>query len=250
MLLREDVAEYARNIARDCAVDSTVVFISDKTTPTTQLYYLGNFGVHEDVLSRYRQFGICDADPFTDVVAHESRINSGFLAINDPLVARCGARADAYWDFVSQFGVDVVGASTFRLQPRLYLSIGVHRDRSVTGRGPAPMERLVHHVEILQNKIAANLLSLLLDGGKGYRTLLDVVSAKPDGPAQPVATGLSARETQVARLVCEGKQNKEIAWIAGLSEYTVENHLRRIYHKLGIHNRAALVARMSRTLLS
>ena len=55
----------------------------------------------------------------------------------------------------------------------------------------------------------------------------------------------SARETQVARLVCEGRRNKEIAWIASLSEYTVENHLRLIYQKLGIHNRAALVARMN-----
>lgn len=244
MLLREDVAEYARNVVRDCDVDSTCVFISDKTTPTTQLYYLGNFGVSEEVLNRYRRFGICDADPFTDVHTHEGHASSGFRAVADPVIARCGSRAGAYWDFVSQHHIDVVGASTLRLQPRLYLAIGVHRDRTDPHRGVVPMERLSHSIEVLQNKIAANLLALLLDGGKGYRTLLEVVSSKPE-PCGEMPARLSARETQVARLVCEGRQNKEIAWIASLSEYTVENHLRRIYQKLGIHNRAALVARMN-----
>ncbi|MFO1378525.1 MAG: helix-turn-helix transcriptional regulator [Steroidobacteraceae bacterium] len=247
MLLRQDVTEYARSIARDCDIDSTVVFISDKTTPLTQLFYLGNFGVSEEVLSRYRRFGICDADPFTDVHTHESHTSSGFRAVDDPVIARCGSRAGSYWDFVSQHDVDVVGASTLRLQPRLYLAIGVHRLKATAHRGVVPVERLSHSIEVLQNKIAANLLALLLDGGKGYRTLLEVVSSRPE-PTADVLGRLSARETQVARLVCEGRQNKEIAWIASLSEYTVENHLRRIYQKLGIRNRAALVARMSTAL--
>lgn len=247
MLLREDVAEHARNVARDCEIDSTCVFISDKTTPTTQLYYLGNFGVPEEVLSRYQRFGICDADPFTDVHTHESRTSSGFHTTSDAAVARCGSRTGAYWDFVSQHDIDVVGASTLRLQPRLYLAIGVHRDKTRPHSGAVPMERLVASIEVLQNRIAANLLALLLDSGKGYRTLLDVVTSRPD-PARGMLTTLSARETQIARLVCEGRLNKEIAWIASLSEYTVENYLRRIYQKLGIHNRAALVARMNAAL--
>jgi hypothetical protein len=38
-------------LAQDCAINSTCFFISDKTTPVTQLHYLGNFGVSEEILS-------------------------------------------------------------------------------------------------------------------------------------------------------------------------------------------------------
>lgn len=247
MLISENLGEYARSLARDCRIDSTCVFISDKTTPQTQLHYLGNFGVSEEILSLYKRHGICDSDPFTDVLVNENRAQSTFRAANDSNVERCGLRADPYWDFVSQMDIDVVGAATLRLQSRLYLVIGAHRSKRQAYEA-VPFERLEHGIEILQNRIAANLLTLILEGGKGYKTLLNVVSCGNDGSGTtPVC--LSPRETEVARLVCEGKQNKEIAWIAGLSECTVENHLRRIYQKLGIHNRAALVVRMNGVLV-
>ena len=57
---------------------------------------------------------------------------------------------------------------------------------------------------------------------------------------------LSHREMQIAALICEGKQNKNIAYLLGISEFTVENHLRRIYRKLNIHSRSALVSYFSR----
>jgi len=52
---------------------------------------------------------------------------------------------------------------------------------------------------------------------------------------------LAMRETQVAQLVAEGLQNKEIAQRLGISEHTVSNYLFRIYNKLGISNRVELV---------
>ena len=51
--------------------------------------------------------------------------------------------------------------------------------------------------------------------------------------------GLSAREAEVLRLVAGGKSNRDIARELVLSERTVENHLTRIYGKLGVENRAA-----------
>jgi DNA-binding CsgD family transcriptional regulator len=55
---------------------------------------------------------------------------------------------------------------------------------------------------------------------------------------------LSPRESEIAHLICAGKQNKEIAWLTGLSVHTIENHLKRIYRKFHIQNRAALVSKM------
>jgi len=56
---------------------------------------------------------------------------------------------------------------------------------------------------------------------------------------------LSNRELQVLRLLGRGQSNKVIARELFLSENTIETHLRRIYEKLGTHNRteAAALAR-------
>jgi len=54
--------------------------------------------------------------------------------------------------------------------------------------------------------------------------------------------GLSARETEVMSLIADGRTNGEIAAHLFLAEKTVKNHVRRIYSKLGVHNRPAAIA--------
>ena len=49
--------------------------------------------------------------------------------------------------------------------------------------------------------------------------------------------GLTDREITVLRLVAEGKTNKEIANVLELSEKTVKNHVRNIFHKLHVYDR-------------
>jgi two-component system, NarL family, response regulator DegU len=55
---------------------------------------------------------------------------------------------------------------------------------------------------------------------------------------------LTEREITVLRLVAEGKTNKEIANALNLSEKTVKNHVRNIFHKLHVYDRtqAAILA--------
>jgi DNA-binding NarL/FixJ family response regulator len=52
----------------------------------------------------------------------------------------------------------------------------------------------------------------------------------------------SLREVQVLELLCEGKSNKEIAAALAISEETVKTHLKRLYEKLGVSDRAQAVA--------
>ncbi len=58
-------------------------------------------------------------------------------------------------------------------------------------------------------------------------------------PRQVFPAGLSAREAEVLHLVAAGQSNREIAEQLVLSEKTVENHLTRIYGKIGADNRVA-----------
>lgn len=53
---------------------------------------------------------------------------------------------------------------------------------------------------------------------------------------------LSARESEIVQLVARGFQNKSIAGRLGISSWTVCTHLRRIFAKLGVTSRAAMVA--------
>ena len=59
-------------------------------------------------------------------------------------------------------------------------------------------------------------------------------------PAEAAWSALSAREQQVARAVCEGLTDKEIARRMAVSVPTVRTYLRRIFDKLGIERRSAL----------
>lgn len=53
---------------------------------------------------------------------------------------------------------------------------------------------------------------------------------------------LTRRELQIASLIGAGKSDKEIALQLGISGYTVREHIRRIFAKLNIGRRAAIVS--------
>lgn len=64
------------------------------------------------------------------------------------------------------------------------------------------------------------------------------IAQKPEVP-----TGsLSPREAEVARMVAQGYPNKTIAAVLEISSFTVSSYLRRIFAKLGVNSRAAMVA--------
>ncbi|MGL6340134.1 MAG: response regulator transcription factor [Waterburya sp.] len=52
---------------------------------------------------------------------------------------------------------------------------------------------------------------------------------------------LSERELQITTLVAQGKSNKEIASILQISEWTVATHIRRVFMKLNVDSRSAMV---------
>jgi len=65
----------------------------------------------------------------------------------------------------------------------------------------------------------------------GYLRRRSSANGKPD------LNELSARETEIIRLIAEGLSNKEISARLNLSEKTIKNHISRIFSKLNIYAR-------------
>ena len=80
------------------------------------------------------------------------------------------------------------------------------------------------------------LMDVDIDGQRYLLIRMHVVERK--------ATSLSPREVEIARLVAAGHPNKVIAAVLEISSWTVCTHMRRVFAKLGVTSRAAMVARL------
>ena len=66
---------------------------------------------------------------------------------------------------------------------------------------------------------------------------------RSEKPTQ-AAIKLSPREREIVRMIAKGYPNKAVASILEISGWTVCTHLRRIFAKLGVSSRAAMVAKI------
>lgn len=86
-------------------------------------------------------------------------------------------------------------------------------------------------------------MEVMMEGCR-YRLVPADAPANTTVPSAPGSIEpLTPRETQIARLVADGFVNKEIAAKLSISEWTVSTHMRRIFAKLGVETRAAMVLR-------
>ena len=58
---------------------------------------------------------------------------------------------------------------------------------------------------------------------------------------------LSKRENEVIELLLQGKSNKQIAAILGISASTVEFHLKNVYAKLEMHSRTEVILKLGKS---
>jgi DNA-binding NarL/FixJ family response regulator len=72
------------------------------------------------------------------------------------------------------------------------------------------------------------------------RTAMEQAGPAAPGESEPYDT-LTDREKQVLKLVAEGRSNKEVADVLGISVKTAMSHREHVMEKLGVHNRTELV---------
>jgi len=80
------------------------------------------------------------------------------------------------------------------------------------------------------------------------KELLTLVEERLAGPGNggPAVSGLSRRELEVLRLICEGLNTATAAERLHVSPATIRNHVQNIFGKLGVHSRLEAVAYANR----
>lgn len=76
------------------------------------------------------------------------------------------------------------------------------------------------------------------------RMILDVFRRIPKPPPE---AKLTERESEILCLLADGKIKKEVADHLGISYYTVDTHVKRIYKKLQVNNLSGAIARMTQS---
>ena len=150
-------------------------------------------------------------------------------------------------DSLDQAAVEVVRSARQRGCGRAVLIGGMIDDAAlmtavelgvsgVLRRTEATADRIVHLVQTAaagDGSLPPDLLGRLL----GRVPRMQVLT-----PRGPSGTGLSDRETQVLRLVADGKDTQEIARELSYSERTVKNVLHDVTSRLQLRNRSHAVA--------
>lgn len=245
MPLSLEISGRTNRLVDSCGLDSLSIFLSSRAVGSTNVTYLFHRGVSEEAQFAYKQGRVFEDDPFTAVI--ESGDRCGHLVRwGDQRLERAASRSSAYRQFINCHAIDVVGAWVQQVLPDFYLVIGAHCAPGGHRRGEVPMRLLEHETGIIAQLVLGQMLEETLIGRNDAEMVRAAAAhgRRAGVPANDEVETLTPREREIARLVGQGKQNKQIAWMAGISEFTVENHLRRIYRKLHVPNRAAMTAKL------
>lgn len=73
---------------------------------------------------------------------------------------------------------------------------------------------------------------------EAVEAVLEAAGAQWVTPRREWPAGLSDREVEVLRLICQGQSKKEVGQALGISPSTADHHVRHIYDKVGVSTRA------------
>ncbi|ROO84785.1 regulatory LuxR family protein [Actinocorallia herbida] len=209
-------------------------------------------GMTEDVI-RYLAVPVPEAMWETPAGLH-------YLAARGQFHAASGNAADARADHLEcgrrmrRWGIDLPGLAAWRIGAgHAALALGERAEAASLAReqlalvGAAPTRTRGAALRLLALAGAPEQRQILLEQAHDVLheagDLREAERAKADlRPAEPARTVLSEAEAKVAELAARGLSNRQISTRLYITVSTVEQHLTRIYRKLGVRRRSQLAA--------
>ncbi|MCT1776220.1 response regulator transcription factor [Brachybacterium sp. p3-SID957] len=142
-----------------------------------------------------------------------------------------------------QFGTDQTGADAtrriraLRNPPAVLVLTNYDTDSDILGAVEAGASGY-----LLKDSPPEELIAAIHAAARGETALAPAIAGRLLARMRSPQPSLSARETEVLRLVADGATNNEIATQLHISDATVKSHLVHIYTKLDVSSRTAAVA--------
>jgi DNA-binding CsgD family transcriptional regulator len=187
-------------------------------------------GFHDDY-----ETGLGKSDPFIDSILHDGRVVDGLSLIG----SRHWSRSTTY-DLLRTWGFSHDMCGPLRLEDKI---AGVFYTATPAYSAPYTAEQ--RRRMALLCRAASLALSTLVTAGVLDERTGPTGRALPAPGLDPSAfAALPPRAAEVARLVCRGRSNKEIARDMGISDQTVKDHVASLCRRFGALNRTDLAARL------
>lgn len=230
--------------------EGVTLFVFDQAATTGQpVSYLYNRDVDPGVLNAYASELYRDDALLPMRASPQSRFErfTGINCNDKKALRQHGLKArSGYWGYLSSFGYQETAASFKSISSNLYLVIGLHCTKP--GKHidiDAAGQRLEHWLEEVEDQLIEGSIRKALNtqySNKQYSEELPALSFERS-PATP-AIKFTRREYQVVCELLKGQSNKQIAYALSITEYGVQNHLRRLYRKFSVRSRTEFIAKL------
>jgi DNA-binding CsgD family transcriptional regulator len=128
--------------------------------------------------------------------------------------------------------------------PSAVLAVAGRALRSAEGRDEPGEVALARVLTGSGTWVVLHGATLVSDGGRRVAVIVERAHPARIAPLLMSAYGLTEREQDVTRLVLQGESTAAIADRLIVSAHTVQQHLKRIFEKTGVHSRRDLVGKV------
>ena len=128
--------------------------------------------------------------------------------------------------------------------PSAVLAVAGRALRSAEGRHEPGEVALARVLTRSGSWVVLHGATLLSDGARRVAVIVEPAHPARIAPLLMAAYGLSEREQDVTRLVLQGESTAAVADRLAVSPHTVQQHLKSIFDKTGVHSRRDLVGKV------
>ena len=235
--LTEDQYQSAQGVMARSGANNLCLFVYSARPKTTGVNFLCHYGMTEKVHRDYSA-GLWAHDPFLLSLA------GGCLSptlLERRELEGCNDVSRPYWQYIDQVGYKDIVASIHPFSDEVFLVGGLMVQAAGSSCDSIKSGKVLEELDMLVSSAVGDMVD------QGLRMLFPTggLAAKATALNAP-AVYLTPRERDVVLALKEGRGNKQIAASLSLSEYTIENHFKRLFRKFAVSNRTALLSQVQR----